>query len=129
MIPISIPVYKYLGIPWKLGGRDLNGLDCWGLVWWLYKHEFKTSIDKYPNLNINNLKEVQEQIKNELFKWKATEAKNGCVVAMGRGLFVNHVGIHWNGGILHTYGRAKYSVYTPIHNLKFNIFGNYQWLQ
>lgn len=28
---------KYLGVPYKYKGRDLNGLDCWGLFISIYK--------------------------------------------------------------------------------------------
>lgn len=30
-------ISKYLGVPFKHGGRDLAGLDCWGLGIMLYK--------------------------------------------------------------------------------------------
>ena len=129
MIQISLPIYNYLGIPWVMGGRDLDGFDCWGLLWIVYKNEFNTSIDEYPELNTESTKDVIKEVKKGMGKWeKLDKSENGCAVAMGRGNFINHVGIYWNRGVLHTSSLAGFSIYTPIHNLDFNIFGYYKWL-
>jgi len=34
---IEEAVRKYLGVPYKHNGRDLDGLDCLGLIWRFYK--------------------------------------------------------------------------------------------
>jgi len=34
---LEIIAEKVLGVPFKYKGRDLSGLDCWGLVMYCYK--------------------------------------------------------------------------------------------
>ena len=47
-------ITKYLGIPYKNMGRDLEGLDCWGLVLALYKDILKIDLpDTIDNYGID----------------------------------------------------------------------------
>ena len=34
-----INVREFIGIPFKLHGRDMNGIDCWGLDILIYKKD------------------------------------------------------------------------------------------
>ena len=40
-------INKFIGIPFKLGGRDKNGIDCIGLVWkYLHEQDYKVELHK-----------------------------------------------------------------------------------
>lgn len=41
----------YIGIPFKTGGTDRNGLDCWGLINLVWKEQFGRSLPDYNGMH------------------------------------------------------------------------------
>lgn len=87
---------KWLSIPYKDYGRDLDGLDCWGLVR-LVRHELRGdlfpeygAISPDDKLNLTNAAQKVSQS----FKLEPIEhPKIGSIATCWRGQFCLHVGI------------------------------------
>ena len=98
-------ILDLVGVPFKDGGRDLSGLDCWGLVREIYSrfgYDFPVyEISCYDNVNV-----TQEMENNREF-WQKHEYPNvpiPCVVAFKvSSPMVNHVGVYiGDGQFIHT---------------------------
>lgn len=90
---------KYIGLPYANGARGPDVFDCWGLVWWVQKHEFGRILPEFPVL------ECAPEIKAQLKEWSQVETpSDGDVVVMNGG---RHVGIYMDadaGLVLHARG-------------------------
>lgn len=50
--PATIPgwVEKYIGVPWREGGRSPDGCDCWGLYVLVLEREFGIRVPRYDSI-------------------------------------------------------------------------------
>jgi len=91
-------ISKYIGIPFKDKGRTVEGLDCWGLLYLIFKEQFGIEIpsfvDDYPTST--NLKAVGALIEQNSHTWINIEQdvqKAGDVLLMRFFGHPVHVGI------------------------------------
>jgi len=97
---------KYIGLPYRLGGRDWNGVDCWGLLYLYFKEERGILLPELSECATWNLLELSsELVKGVQQGWKLLrEPEEGCAVAMSLRTVPHHVGI-WTeadgGKVLH----------------------------
>jgi len=99
---------QYIGIPWKLGGNDLNeGFDCWSFFRFIQKKHFNLILPKIEGLNYNFYNTVKQfRFNNERLNWKnVNEPKHGDATFLRIAKYPNHVGIWLDDGVhgvLHT---------------------------
>lgn len=101
---------KYVNIPFKDGGRDLAGCDCWGLVRLVYQQEFSIDLPSFSGeYDINDPKLLHDLIAQHKEGWEQLgEPEPGCVVLFRMFGSESHVGV----AVSHTqflHAREKYS--------------------
>ena len=86
-------------IPFKEHGRDLDGMDCWGLVQHFYKHQLNIDLPSYiTNYNDTKDSNIAHIIQDEALKYwrKVHDPQNGDVVLVRMRNRPMHVGIYKN---------------------------------
>lgn len=117
-----LDVSKYIQIPYKSGGRDFDGCDCYGLVRLVLEKEFEKVLPDYSQEydNANNVKVTAPIIKKykPLLTGKKKESPDigDLAVFNYRGL-PSHIGIYvGEGRILHILSNSKYSVCEKLNS-------------
>lgn len=83
----------YITIPYREGGRDHGGADCWGLVGLVYQNETGKQLPFFPNAPSLSTAEKRFRI--------LAKPEDLCIVHMRSFEPIPHVGIYYRGGILH----------------------------
>lgn len=106
---------KYIGLPFLEGGRNANGLDCWGLVCLFYKNERGIDLNEETSYQIKNKKSCQvfaNETKENFQRVK--KPRFGDLVSLTISGFEAHVAIYiGNGMILHSWNKTN-SIYENI---------------
>ncbi len=87
---------KYIGIPFVDGGRDKDGLDCWGLIRLVYAEQLGIDLPGYGEVSASELTRIARSMYGAQERWDVVAPPMPFdLVAMrfyGRS-WVGHVGL------------------------------------
>jgi cell wall-associated NlpC family hydrolase len=81
---------KYIGIPFKYGGRTYKELDCYGLVMLLYKELHGMDIPDV--ISPEFLADIADLVSVEKLKWTPSPLEAGTVIIFNIKGYGSHVG-------------------------------------
>lgn len=85
---------EYVGIPYKLSGRDRDGLDCWGLVRLIHKEQFGNDLPSFSDHDHSHEK-IREIMAEQRENWVSTDTpKIGDVILFRVLGSPSHVGLY-----------------------------------
>lgn len=126
---------KFMHIPYEHGGRNENGIDCYGLGVLLYRHFFDIDIDtlKSPskgNAYINGIKKAYDTVVSE---WRRVEVPSFLdviafdTVHIKNRQIVSHIGFFYKTNMmLHISETTKFPCVEKISNYGHTIIGYYR---
>lgn len=92
-------ITKYLGIPYKNMGRDLEGLDCWGLVLCIYKDIYGIDLPDLENYEADWSYKGKDYIMDRYTKdWERVEKPQEFDIILMKNFkgIANHTGVMLN---------------------------------
>ncbi|MDB5618474.1 NlpC/P60 family protein [Tardiphaga sp.] len=90
----------YVGLPWAFAGRDRNGVDCWGLLWLIYRDVVKVEVASYAaeTMDAPEREQIAQLLSADRVRspWVSVEpgsAREFDMVVFRRGGLDSHIGI------------------------------------
>jgi cell wall-associated NlpC family hydrolase len=92
----------YVGIPFRAGGRDRNGLDCWGLVRLVYAERMDIHLPSFDGVfsGQQDTQAAGEVMQRESMQWQRVQRWEPMDVLLMRvsASIPSHVGVYLGDG-------------------------------
>lgn len=124
----------YIDLPYKIDGRDRDGVDCWGLVHLVYRERLGIILpgkDGYHEASGGDWAKVAEAMNDEASRWSAVEKPEPYdVILMRRGPLACHVGLCVGGGQMLHINEGINSTMEPFNGMRWGkrIVGFYRYV-
>ena len=111
-------VHKYLGLPWKAGGRSDGEFDCWGLLREVYKTQLGVELPIINGFDARCVSGCVSGIEHGMSDWAQLDLPiDFCGVGLSMSKkFIHHVGVFLDvdgGQILHCHEKAGVIIESP----------------
>ena len=117
-----------IGVPFVDGGRDMNGLDCWGLVKLCFMRQ-GIQLKDYA-ISARDLAAISHKMEEVSYEWQKIESPEpGCLVAIrtSNEMWANHAGVCIDTErFIHAYAFTDVAV-ARIRRWKSHIAGFYRY--
>lgn len=113
---------NYIGLPYRSGGRDREGVDCWGLLRLIYRERKGILLPDLPGIDAGGVLEISREIlaRHHENWFEIGMPADMDVVAMSMRDTLHHVGV-WTmadgGKVIHSW-KGSSVVADAIRNLK-----------
>lgn len=90
---------KYIDLPYKNLGRDFDGVDCYGLLWLIYKEERNIVLPDFTELMYDQKwyrkhNHIVDNISDEWSKVKEPFKRYDAIIFYGRYEVADHIGVY-----------------------------------
>jgi len=108
-------VNNYVGLPYELGARGPDVVDCYGLCMVVYREEFGIELPDWNDgvLELAGRARTIEQVLHSGEWTDLEEPTEGCFVICHRTRAAHHMGLFFAGGVLHA-ARGAGSMFEPL---------------
>jgi len=87
---------KFIGLPYKYLGRDFDGVDCYGLLFLIYKHVLGIDLPEYSNFYTQDWYKTEDHIVDQFHTFMEKidppyKKFDGILLRHGTKTIVNHI--------------------------------------